>query len=32
MTDAAARSVFAEVEVALTEFDVGVAEEDDVMH
>ena len=32
LDDAAARSVFAEVEVALTEFDVGVAEEDDVMH
>ena len=32
LDDAAARSVFAGVEVALTEFDVGVAEEDDVMH
>lgn len=32
LDDAAARSVFAGVEVAPTEFDVGVAEEDDVMH
>ena len=32
LDDAAARSVFAGVEVALIEFDVGVAEEDDVMH
>ena len=32
LDDAAVRSVFAGVEVALTEFDVGVAEEDDVMH
>ena len=32
LDDAAARSVFAGVEVALTEFDVGAAEEDDVMH
>ena len=32
LDDAAARSVSAGVEVALIEFDVGVAEEDDVMH
>lgn len=32
LDDAAVRSVFAGVEVAPTEFDVGVAEEDDVMH
>ena len=32
LDDAAARSVFVGVEVAPTEFDVGVAEEDDVMH
>ena len=32
LDDAATRSVFAGVEVAPTEFDVGVAEEDDVMH
>ena len=32
LDDAAVCSVFAGVEVALTEFDVGVAEEDDVMH
>ena len=32
LDDAAARSVFAGVEVAPIEFDVGVAEEDDVMH
>ena len=32
LDDAATRSVSAGVEVALIEFDVGVAEEDDVMH
>ena len=32
LDDAAVRSVFVGVEVAPTEFDVGVAEEDDVMH
>ena len=32
LDDAATRSVFAGVEVAPIEFDVGVAEEDDVMH
>ena len=32
LDDAAARSVSAGVEVALSDFDVGVAEEDDVMH
>ena len=32
LDDAAARSVSAGVEVALIEFDAGVAEEDDVMH
>ena len=32
LDDAAVRSVFVGVEVALSDFDVGVAEEDDVMH
>ena len=32
LDDVAARSVFAGVEVAPIESDVGVAEEDDVMH